>query len=109
MIDHGQIEYVRIYGSAAAIEIGNRVVAGEPFDKAKSDVAKKIMKGQACPPETRKYLWNMICSIEPIDMPKKARRHVQDMVLAEIEKMRGKKAGIIERFYFRLTGNVFWV
>lgn len=103
-----QVEYCRIYGSAAVIEIGNRMLNGDTFYDAKSFVSKEIMKYQSVDAETRNCLRNLLNSIQPVDLSREVKTYLRESTLADIEKFRGKKAGWIERLFYRLTGYVFW-
>lgn len=103
----GEIEYIRTYAIAATIRIGELVVSGEPFSKAKQDVIKKIMKHQRASGTVKKSLYTVMQSISPNDLSKDVKSILKERDLAEIERVRGKKAGWIERQFYYLTGSVF--
>ena len=108
-VDNAEFEWLRINGSAAVHEIARRVDAGTPFEEAKIEVNREILRKNSKLLTSYPRMRAFLDTIQPVDLPRETLRKVRERVLADIEELRGKKAGALERLWFRLTGTVFWV
>lgn len=81
---------------------------GKSFDEAKAIIVKRadsVYKFSR--PALYEGYRRCVADVRFADMPKDIMRGIEDGFLADIEKMRGYKAGRLERWFYRLTGMTF--
>lgn len=104
-----EIEIIRDHATATLWQIEEDVIAGIPFEKAKADRIRQMLDAtKSLSGRIRPALANVLWSLEPGDMSAKTSEALSMRFLHAIEEARGKPAGRIERFLYRVTGLVLW-
>lgn len=103
-----QVELVHNASEAVRWRICEMVQRGTPFHEAKERAIRQASASwRGFGPEVAEGINRVVSSYRLSDLDKPALRRVRERSLVQIEVMRGRKAGRIERALFRLTGLSF--
>lgn len=92
----------------ATYAVADLMRRGKSFADAKAEIVKRARSVyKFSRPELYEGYMRMVNDVQFSDMPKDIMRSIEDGFLADIEKMRGYKAGRLERWFYRLTGLTF--
>lgn len=81
---------------------------GKTFADAKAEIVKRARSVyKFSRPELYEGYMRCVRDVQFSDMPRDIFAKIEDDFLASIEKLRGKKAGRIERAFYHMTGMTF--
>jgi hypothetical protein len=103
-----QVELVHKAAEAVRWRISDLVHHGMSFEDAKATAIKQARPSwRGFSPEVAEGVRRVTASYRLGDVERSVKKHLHSRALVEIETMRGKKAGRIERAIWRVTGLTF--
>jgi hypothetical protein len=103
-----QVDLVHKAAEAVRWRISDLVDGGMSFEDAKAAAIKQARPSwRGFSPEVAEGVRRVVTSYRLADVEPAVKKHLHARTLVEIETMRGRKAGRIERAIWRVTGLTF--
>ena len=103
-----QVELVHKAAEAVRWRISDLVHGGMSFEDAKAAAIKQARPSwRGFSPEVAEGVRRVTASYRLGDVERSVKKHLHVRTLVEIETMRGRKAGRIERLLYRVSGLTF--
>lgn len=103
-------QFIADMATAVKWRIEQMVEAGASLEQAKRDAIKQAEPSwRGLTPEIRQAVKNVCWSISGADLSKRTHRAVKDRARRDMEKLKGKPLGLVDRFLWRCFGVVWRV